>query len=247
MRLQHKVALITGGASGIGRATVLRFLREGALVAFCDLDKQAGEHLLDEVRHLKDQVLFVQTDVTKRQEVQALIEQVLRRFGRIDVLANIAGINKDALSWKLDEQAFDAVIETNVKGTFLCCQAVFEPMRAQNGGRILNTSSVSAVGNIGQANYSAAKAAIIGLTKTLALEYAPYRIAVNCVAPGFTETRMTAGLPEKIKDKLLAKIPFKRMAVPEEIAAMYAFLAGDDAAYITGQVFTVDGGLTVGF
>ncbi len=247
MRLPKKVALITGGGNGIGRATVLRFLQEGALVAVCDIDPQAGEQVLQEVQPFKDKALFIQTDVTKRTEVQVMVRKVLDHFGRIEVLVNLAGINKDDLSWKLDEQAFDDVVETNLKGTFLCCQAVFEPMMAQKAGRILNTSSVSAVGSIGQANYTAAKAAIIGLTKTLALEYAPYNIAVNCVAPGFTQTRMTDSVPEKIKEKILTKIPLKRMATPDEIASMYVFLASEEATYITGQVFFVDGGLTVGF
>lgn len=247
MRLLNKVALITGGGSGIGRAAVLRFLQEGALVAFCDLDTQAGEQTLQHVLPFKDKALFIHTDVTKRAEIQAMVRKVVDRFGRIDVLLNIAGINKDDLSWKLDEKAFDDVVETNLKGTFLSCQAVFDPMMAQKAGRIINTSSVSAVGNIGQANYTAAKAAIIGLTKTLALEYAPYNITVNCVAPGFTETRMTAGIPEKIKEKILHKIPLKRMATPGEIVPAYVFLASDEAAYVTGQVFFIDGGLTVGF
>ena len=175
------------------------------------------------------------------------MEQVLHWFGRFDILINNAGINRDAISWKLNEEEFDQVININLKGTFLCSQVAFEAMKAQGSGRIINTSSVSALGNIGQVNYSAAKAGIIGLTKTLALEFAPYHITVNCVAPGFTETRMTNNLPKKVKDLILSKIPFKRMAQPEEIAAVHLFLASDDAAYITGQIFFVDGGLSVGF
>lgn len=247
MRLSNKVALITGGGGGIGRAIVLRFLQEGALVAFCDIDTQAGEHVLQEASRFKGNALFVQTDVTKRSEVRAMVKTVCAHFGRLDVLGNIAGIAKDALSWKLDEKAFDEVVESNLKSTFLCCQAALEPMMTQKAGTVLNTSSVSAVGNIGQINYAAAKAAIIGLTKTLALESAPYNITVNCVAPGFTQTRMTAGIPDKIKEKILNKIPLKRMATPEEIASIYTFLASDEARYITGQLFTVDGGLTAGF
>jgi NAD(P)-dependent dehydrogenase (short-subunit alcohol dehydrogenase family) len=246
MRLKDKVALITGGGKGIGKATVLRFLGEGASVAFSDINREDGEQL---VRETAGPVppLFIGADVTDRKQVEEMVRKVLERFDRIDILINNAGVNRDSLSWKLSEEEFDQVIDINLKSTFLCSQAVFEPMKARGTGRIINTSSVSALGNVGQVNYSAAKAGIIGLTKTLALEFAPYHITVNCVAPGFTATRMTEGLPQKVKDLILSKIPFKRMAQPEEIAAAHCFLAGDEAAYITGQVLFVDGGLTVGF
>jgi 3-oxoacyl-[acyl-carrier protein] reductase len=247
MRLKGKVALITGGGRGIGKATVIRFLQEGTLVTFSDINPEAGEQTAREVPLFTEKPIFIKADVTSKQEVELMVSQVLNRFGRIDILINNAGVTRDSLSWKLDETEFDQVIDINLKGTFLCSQAVFEPMKAQGGGRIINTSSVSALGNIGQVNYAAAKAGIIGLTKTLALEFAPYSITVNCVAPGFTETDMTATLPPKIKEAFLAKIPLKRMAHPEEIAGMHVYLASDEATYITGQVFFIDGGLTVGF
>lgn len=247
MRLKGKVALITGGGKGIGKATMYRFLQEGALVAFSDINREAGEKTATEAPILTEKPLFIEADVTQKKDVEGMVRQVLDRFGRIDILINNAGVSGDSLSWKLEETEFDRVIDINLKGTFLCSQAAFEPMKAQGGGRIINTSSVSALGNIGQVNYAAAKAGIIGLTKTLALEYAPYSITVNCVAPGFTETDMTVAIPPKIKEMVLTKIPLKRMARPEEIAAMHLFLASDEAAYITGQVFFIDGGLSVGF
>lgn len=246
-RLENKVALITGGGKGIGRVTVLRFLEEGAAVAFSDINREDGQRLLEETSSSSPSPLFIQADVTDKMAVRDMVDRVLQRFDQIDILINNAGITKDSLSWKLNEEEFDRVIDINLKGTFLCSQSVFESMKERGGGRIINTSSVSALGNIGQVNYSAAKAGIIGLTKTLALEFAPYHITVNCVAPGFTATRMVEDLPPKVKEMILSKIPFKRMAKPSEIAALHLFLASDDASYITGQVIFADGGLTVGF
>jgi len=245
MRLLNKVALITGGGKGIGKVTVLRFLREGAHVVFSDINKEFGERLVMEAPGEKP--IFLHADIVIKHEVEEMISSVLNRFGKIDILINNAGVTHDALSWKLDESEFDRVIDVNLKGTFLCSQRVFEPMRAGGGGRIINTSSVSALGNVGQVNYAAAKAGIIGLTKTLALEYARYGITVNCVAPGFTATDMTNRIPDEIKEIIVTKIPLKRMAQPDEIAAMHLFIASDEANYITGQVFLVDGGLSVGF
>lgn len=247
MRLEKKVALITGGGKGIGKATVIRFLQEGALVAFSDINREEGERTAREAPILTEKTLFIEADVTNKADVEKMVKQILDHFGRIDILINNAGVTRDSLAWKLDETEFDRIVDINLKGTFLCSQAVFEPMKAQQWGRIINTSSVSALGNIGQVNYAAAKAGIIGLAKTLALEFAPYGITVNCVAPGFTETDMTAKIPPKIKEMILAKIPLKRMAKPEEIAGMHVYLASDEAAYITGQVFFIDGGLSVGF
>jgi len=247
VRLDKKVALITGGGKGIGMATVIRFLQEGALVAFSDINQEEGERVAREAPVITEKPLFIEADVAARQEVEMMVNRVLDHFGRIDILINNAGVTRDSLAWKLDETEFDRVIDINLKGTFLCSQTVFEPMKTQKSGRIINTSSVSALGNIGQVNYAAAKAGIIGLTKTLALEFAPYSITVNCVAPGFTETHMTASIPPKIKEMVIAKIPLKRMAKPEEIAALHVYLASDEAAYITGQVFFICGGLSVGF
>jgi len=247
MRLENKVALITGGGKGIGKATVIRFLMEGAHVAFSDINRADGERTALEVPVIKEKALFIEADIADKSKVTQMLNQVIERFGRIDILINNAGVTRDAMSWKLDEAEFDRVIDINLKGSFLCSQAAFEPMREQGGGKIINTSSVSALGNIGQVNYAAAKAGIIGLTKTTALEFAPYGITVNCVAPGFTETDLVAKIPQAVKDKITGKIPLKRMAKPEEIAALHLYLSSDEADYITGQVFFIDGGISVGF
>jgi 3-oxoacyl-[acyl-carrier protein] reductase len=174
------------------------------------------------------------------------VNRVVGEFGRLDVLVNNAGVNRDAMSHKMTEEQWDQVLAVNLKGTFLCAQAVLAGMRERGWGRVINTSSVGSLGNIGQANYAASKAGVIGLTRTLALEYAKYGITVNCVAPGPVMTRMLAGVPEAIREKIVAKVPIGRIARPEEIAAVHAFLASEDAAFITGQVLFVDGGMSVG-
>ncbi|MBI2369879.1 MAG: 3-oxoacyl-ACP reductase FabG [Deltaproteobacteria bacterium] len=247
MRLADRVAVITGAGTGIGEATARRFVQEGARVAVADLDVAGGERVAKELQAQGAQALFVRTDVTVKAEVETLIQRAVAEFGRLDILVNNAGINRDAFAAKLREEDWDAVLAVNLKGTFLCAQAALMVMSAQSSGRIINTSSIGALGNLGQANYAASKAGVIGLTKTLALEAARYNVTVNAVAPGATETRMTAGIPEKVREVIVGKIPLRRMARPEEIAALHAFLASDEAAYITGQVIFVDGGISVGF
>jgi 3-oxoacyl-[acyl-carrier protein] reductase len=252
MLLKDKVALITGGGNGIGRATAVRFAREGAKLLISDLDEAGLEETRDACQDAD--VAMVAGSVTSRNDVQAMVDEAIKQFGRLDILINNAGITRDGLTTRIKEgnaifmsdEKWDAVLDVNLKGTWLCSQIAAVPMMAQQSGRIINTSSVGALGNIGQANYSASKAGVIGLTKTFALEWARYGIAVNCVAPGGVKTRMTKSIPEKIMAGLLAQIPFRRMAEPEEIAAVHAFLASDEAAYITGQVLFVDGGLTAG-
>jgi 3-oxoacyl-[acyl-carrier protein] reductase len=254
MLLKDKVALITGGANGIGRATALRFAREGAHVVVSDVDENGLQELSQEIEAGDGRSVMVVGSVTARADVQKMVDTALERFGRLDVLINNAGVNRDALVTRIKEgeakfmsdEHWDTVLNVNLKGTWLCSQIAAVPMMKQNYGRIVNTSSIGALGNIGQANYAASKAGVIGLTKTLALEWARFNIAVNCVAPGATKTTMTAGIPEKLMEGLLAKIPYRRLAEPEEIAAAHAFLASDEAAYITGQVLFVDGGISVG-
>jgi NAD(P)-dependent dehydrogenase (short-subunit alcohol dehydrogenase family) len=254
MRLENKVAWVTGGGSGIGRATSMLFAREGASVIVADVDDAAAQSTVKEIIESGGQALSVVGSVTARDDVERMLQLALETYGRLDILINNAGINRDGLVVKIkdgevqrmDEGKWDSVIEVNLKGTFLCAQAAVVPMIQQGGGRIINTSSIGALGNIGQANYAASKAGVIGLTKTLALEWARYKITVNCIAPGATHTRMTAGIPEKLMEGLLQKIPLGRLAVPDEIAAAHLFLASDEAAYITGQVLFVDGGISVG-
>ena len=254
MRLKDKVALITGGAGGIGRATALRFAQEGARLVVSDLDEAALHETARLITDGGGQAVAVAGNVTARADVQKMVDAATSQFGRLDILINNAGINKDALAVRvkdgevkmMTEEQWDAVMNVNLKGTFLCAQAAAVPIMAQKFGRLVNTSSIGALGNIGQANYSASKAGVIGLTKTLALEWARYNISVNCVAPGATKTRMTAGIPENLMAGMLEKIPFRRMAEPEEIAAAHLFFASDDAGYITGQVLFVDGGISVG-
>lgn len=252
--LKEKVALITGGGAGIGRETALRFANEGAKVMVSDLDQDGLEATRKEIEEVSGQVATVISDVTIRSDVQRMVDTTLEKFGRLDILINNAGINRDALTARIkegearlmSEEKWDTVLTVNLKGTWLCSQVAAIPMMEQKYGRIVNTSSIGALGNVGQANYAASKAGVIGLTKTLALEWARYNIAVNCVAPGATNTRMTAGIPEKIMEGLIAKIPYRRLAETEEIAAAHLFLASDEASYITGQVLFVDGGISVG-
>ncbi len=254
MKLKDRVALITGAGGGIGRATALRFAREGASVVLSDVDEACVQETAGLVAEAGGQALAVPGSVTARADVQRTVDAAVAKFGRLDILINNAGVNRDALSVRvkdgdvkyMSEEDWNFVLDVNLKGTFLCAQAAAVPMMAQKFGRIVNTSSIGALGNMGQANYSASKAGVIGLTKTLALEWARFNITVNCVAPGATRTRMTAGIPEKVMGMLLEKIPFRRLAEPEEIASAHAFFASDDAAYVTGQVLFVDGGISTG-
>ena len=255
MRLKDKVAWITGAGAGIGRATALRFAEEGACLVLGDLDEAGLQETLTAVESSGGQAVAVAGDITRREAAERMVAAALERFGQLDILINNAGINRDGLVVKvkdgqvqlMGDDVWDSVLAVNLKGTFLCAQAAAVPMiQRGEGGRVVNTSSIGALGNIGQANYAASKAGVIGLTKTLALEWARFGITVNCIAPGATATRMTAGIPEKLMEGLLAKIPLRRLAQPEEIAEAHLFLASDAAAYITGQVLFVDGGISVG-
>ena len=246
MRLQGKVALITGAAGGIGEATAKRFAREGASVAVNDANAPGAKKVAEEIQAAGSKALAVAGDVTQKAQVEEMVRQVTAAWGRVDILINNAGINRDAMAAKMTEEQWDQVLNVNLKGTFLCAQAVLPGMRERGWGRVINTSSIGLLGNIGQANYAASKAGVIGLTKTLALEYAKYAVTVNCIAPGATMTAMLAGVPDKIKEQIIAKIPLGRIAGPDEIANVHCFLASDEAAFITGQVIFVDGGMSVG-
>ena len=246
MRLPGKVALVTGAAGGIGAATARRFGREGALVVVNDAKPDGLEAVASDVRAAGSQALAVAGDVTKKADCELMVGAAVREFGRLDILINNAGINRDAMAAKMTEEQWDAVLAVNLKGTFLCAQAALPGMRERGWGRVVNTSSLGALGNIGQANYAASKAGVIGLTKTLALEYAKYGVTVNAVAPGPVMTAMLAGVPDAIKEKIIAMVPVGRIASPDEIASVHVFLASDEAAFITGQVIFADGGASVG-
>ncbi|BAK18050.1 dehydrogenase with different specificities [Solibacillus silvestris StLB046] len=241
MRLANKVAIITGGAGGIGLAAVKRFLEEGAKVAIVDYDKQQGEKMEAE---LGENVAFFAVDVSKLADVKEMVEQVVDRFGKIDILINNAGITRDATLVKMSEEDFEKVIQINLNGVYYCTQAVAPHMIAQGSGKIISTSSVSGVyGNFGQTNYAATKAAIIGMTKTWAKELGRKGINVNAVAPGFTATPMVEKMPEKVLQQMEGITSLQRLGIPEDIANAYLFLASDEASYITGHVLQVDGGI----
>jgi 3-oxoacyl-[acyl-carrier protein] reductase len=254
MLLEDKVALITGAGNGIGRATALRFAQEGAKVLIADLDQDGLTETAQQIEQAGYTVTSVVADVTLRDDVQRMVDTALSAYGGLHILINNAGITRDGLTTRIrdgettlmPDDNWDSVLNVNLKGTWLCSQLAAIPMIEQGQGRIVNTASIAALGNIGQANYAASKAGVIGLTRTLALEWARYNIAVNCVAPGGVNTRMTETIPEKIMTRLLEGVPFRRFAEASEIAAVHAFLASSEASYITGQVIFVDGGVTVG-
>jgi 3-oxoacyl-[acyl-carrier protein] reductase len=246
MRLEGRVALITGAAGGIGEATALLFAEEGAKIAVQDIDTEGSGRVVKAIEEKGGEALAVGGNVTVKADCEAAVKAAVDKFGKLDILVNNAGINRDSMVKKMTEDKWDAVIGVNLKGTFLMCQAALEPMSKAGYGRIVNTASIGALGNIGQANYSASKAGVIGMTNTMALEFARNKISVNCVSPGATETQMTAGIPEEIKKAIESKIPQRRFANPREIALAHLFLASEEASYITGQTLFVDGGISVG-
>ena len=247
MRLEGKRAIVTGGSRGIGRAIALRLADEGADVAVC-ASSSAGsaEAVAEEIRAKGRQALGCQADVSNAAQVAALISETLEAFCSIDILVNNAGINRDGLLIRMKEEDWDSVLDVNLKGAFLCTKAVARLMMKARSGRIVNLSSVvGLMGNAGQVNYSAAKAGLLGLTKSSAKELASRGITVNAVCPGFIPTDMTEGIPEQTKATLIDLIPLGRLGTTENIAAAVAFLAPDDASYITGQSLVVDGGMVM--
>jgi len=246
MKLKDRVAIVTGGGAGIGEATCLRFALEGARVVVADVDLAGAEKVANQIKEKGGQAIPFKVDVRVPAEVTNMVGAAIKDFGTLDILVNNAGINRDAIAKRMTEEQWDLVLDVNLKGTFLCCQAASVPMMEKKYGRIINTSSIGSLGNIGQANYSASKAGVIGLTKTLALELAKYNINVNCIAPGATRTQMTAGIPPDIAAKFKDGIPLRRFAEPAEIANAHVFFASEEASYITGQVLFVDGGISLG-
>jgi 3-oxoacyl-[acyl-carrier protein] reductase len=244
MILKDKNALITGAAQGIGRQIALEMAKEGANIGVADVNIENAETTAKEIKELGVKCLAIKLDVSKQNEIISAFEVFIKEFGRLDILVNNAGITKDALILRMKDEDWDTVIDVNLKGTFLCSKEAIKLMVKQQYGKIINISSVVAfTGNPGQVNYSASKAGIVGLTKTIAKEYATRGIRVNAVAPGFIQTAMTEAIPEKIREEMKKSIPLGCFGAPEDIANAVVFLASKKADYITGQVIHINGGM----
>ncbi len=246
MRLKDKVAIITGASSGIGKACARLFAREGAKVVLVARRMEALEDLASEIKRDGGEAIPLKADVSNPEDVNRVVDETVKVYGTVNILINNAGLTQDNLALKLTTQQWEEVLKVNLLGTFYFCQAVFRPMRKDRYGKIVNTASVAIKGNIGQANYAASKAGVVALTRTLALEYARAGIRVNCVAPGVIETPMTESFSEDMRKKILERIPLGYLGRPEDVAYLHLFLASPESDYITGQVFFIDGGLTVG-
>ncbi|MFJ6207782.1 3-oxoacyl-[acyl-carrier-protein] reductase [Lysinibacillus sp. NPDC092081] len=246
-KLEGKVAVVTGASRGIGRSIALKLADAGAKVVVNYSGSQAkAEEVVATIQENGGEAIAIQASVSKTEEVTALMDAAVKTFGSLDILVNNAGITRDNLLMRMKEDEWDDVLDTNLKGVFLCTKAVSRQMMKQRAGRIINISSIVGVaGNAGQANYVAAKAGVIGLTKTTAKELASRNILVNAIAPGFIETEMTEQLPEDLKQGMLTQIPLAKLGQPEDIAKAVAFLASDDANYMTGQTLHIDGGMVM--
>ena len=242
MRLKNKIALITGGANGIGLATAERFAKEGAKIILWDVSDQ-GNEIAERLKMEGHEIIFKKVSVTNQDEVQKAMTEAHEHFGRIDILINNAGITRDRTLLKMTMKEWDDVISVNLTGVFICTQAVAPIMKEQNYGRIVSASSNVAIrGNFGQTNYVATKSAIIGMTKVWAMELGRYNITVNCIAPGFITTAMTEAMPEEVRKQTIPHIPLGKWGVPDDIANGYLYLASDEASFVSGICLTIDGG-----
>jgi len=236
--------LITGAAQGIGKSIALLLAQNGANIVVSDINLERAEETAREIESIGSKAMAVKVDVASLKEVEQMVEAVLEKFGKIDILVNNAGITRDKLILRMTEEDWDAVLNVNLKGTFNCTKVVVRHMAKQRSGKIVSIASVvGEMGNAGQANYSASKAGVIGLTKTIAREFAQRRINVNAIAPGYIETPMTEILPEKVKEELKSLIPMERLGKPEDVAEAVLFLVSEESNYITGQVLNVNGGI----
>ena len=245
MILKDKIALVTGGGQGIGAETARLFAKEGAQVAVVDWNEEAAQAVAEEIRGQGGESLSVKCDVSQRDAVFAMVAEVVKAFGRVDILINNAGITRDKSALKMEPHQWDQVIGVNLSGAFYCSQAAAEHMKEHQWGRIVSASSISSFGNFGQANYSASKAGLVGLTRTLAIEFARHNITVNAIAPGFIHTAMTDAIPEEMRAAAAQSIPVGREGQPYDIARVYLFLASPESSFITGQLLVVDGGSTL--
>jgi 3-oxoacyl-[acyl-carrier protein] reductase len=247
MKLKNKVALVTGGGRGIGRAISLALAQEGAKVCINYFrNKDTAEDVIRQIKENGGKAISHRADVSKLEEVNRMVEEINKQFGRINILINNAGLNIDKYLMIMNEEEWDKVIDVNLKGTFNCSKAVSRVMIGQRSGNIVNISSVSAISGVaGQTNYSAAKGGIISFTKSLARELAPFGIRVNALTPGLIDTEMVSKMPKKMLDRVLEMTPLKRVGKSEEVAKVVVFLASEEAGYITGQVIKIDGGLAM--
>ena len=244
--LEGKVSLITGGARGIGKEIAMLFARNGSNIAICDVNLEEAEKTAQEIRGLGRESLAFKADVTDSSQVQDMVDKILDKFNKIDILINNAGITKDNLLLRMSEDDWDKVIAVNLKGTFVCTKFVSKVMLKQRFGKMVNLASIIGImGNAGQANYAASKAGIIGLTKSVAKELASRNICVNAIAPGFIRTDMTSKLPEEVQKKMLSFIPLGRFGEAKDVADLALFLSSESSSYITGQVIQVDGGMVM--
>ena len=244
MKLNGKVAVVTGAAQGIGKAVAILLARNGADMVVSDVNLEKAGETAKEIEAIGRKAMAIRVDVAHLGDVEQMVDAVLEGFGRIDILVNNAGITRDKLILRMTEEDWDAVLSINLKGTFNCTKAVVKQMSKQRSGKIVNIASVSGeMGNAGQANYSASKAGVIGLTKTIAREFAQRGINVNAVAPGYIQTPMTETLPDKVKEELRRMIPLERLGLPEDVAEAVLFLVSETSSYITGQVLNVNGGI----
>ena len=244
MRLTGKVALITGAAQGIGKAVALLLARHGADIVVSDINLEKAEETAKEIESIGPKAMAIKVNVASLNDVERMVEAVLKKFGRIDILINNAGITRDKLILRMTEEDWDIVLNVNLKGTFNCTKAVVRHMAKQRSGKIVSIASVvGEMGNAGQVNYAASKAGVIGLTKTIAREFAQRGINVNAIAPGYIETPMTEVLSDKVKEELKRLIPMERLGKPEDVAEAVLFLVSEESNYITGQVLNVNGGI----